>query len=35
MALFEKVKSIIEEHIDCDGVCLTPDTVLLKDLSIN
>ena len=33
--MFEKVKAIIEEHIDCGGVTLTPQTELLNDLSIN
>ncbi len=33
--MFERVKKIIEDNIDCTGVVLTPDTVLLKDLRIN
>lgn len=33
--MFEKVKKIIEENIDCAGITLSPDTVLLKDLKIN
>ena len=33
--MFEKVKSIIEEHIDCDGITLTPQTELVSELSIN
>ena len=33
--MFEKVKKIIEDNVDCSGVELTPDTVLLKDLRIN
>ena len=33
--MFEKVRKIIEDNIDCGGVELTPDTVLLKDLRIN
>ena len=33
--MFEKVKHIIEEHIDCEGISLTPQTNLLTDLSIN
>ena len=33
--MFERVKKIIEDNVDCAGVNLTPDTVLLKDLRIN
>jgi len=33
--MFETVKAIIEENIDCTGVTLTPETVLLVDLNIN
>ncbi len=33
--MFEKVKEIIEENIDCKGVDITPDTELLSDLNIN
>ncbi len=33
--MFEKVKAIIEEHVDCTGVEITPDTELLADLPIN
>lgn len=33
--MFEKVKSIIEEHVDCSHVKLGPETELLTDLSIN
>ncbi len=33
--MFERVKKIIEDNVDCTGVNLTPDTILLKDLRIN
>ena len=33
--MFEKVKAIIEENINCKGIELTPDTELLSDLNIN
>ena len=33
--MFEKVKSIIEENLDCTGVTISPETVLLSDLRIN
>ena len=33
--MFEKVKRIIEENINCEGVKLTPETELLTDLNIN
>lgn len=33
--MFEQVKTIIEEHVDCEGIKLSPDTALLTDLSIN
>lgn len=33
--MFEKVKQIIEENINCEGVKLTPETELLTDLNIN
>jgi acyl carrier protein len=33
--MFEKVKEIIEENIDCKGVEITPETELLADLNIN
>jgi acyl carrier protein len=33
--MFEKVKAIIEEHVDCTGVEITPETELLADLPIN
>ena len=33
--MFDKVKEIIEEHVDCTGVEITPDTELLADLPIN
>jgi acyl carrier protein len=33
--MFDKVKAIIEEHVDCTGVTITPDTDLLADLPIN
>lgn len=33
--MFDKVKEIIEEHVDCSGVEITPETELLADLPIN
>ena len=33
--MFEKVKAIIEEHVDCSGIEITPETELLADLPIN
>lgn len=33
--MFDKVKMIIEEHVDCTGLEITPDTELLADLPIN
>lgn len=33
--MFGKVKTIIEKHIDCEGVEISPETELLADLSIN
>ncbi len=33
--MFDKVKEIIEEHVDCRGVEITPETELLADLPIN
>lgn len=33
--MFEKVKAIIEEHVDCRHVDIVPETGLLVDLSIN
>lgn len=33
--MFEKVKSIIEEHVDCSHVKIAPETDLISDLSIN
>lgn len=33
--MFEKVKRIIEENLDCTGVTISPETVLLSDLKIN
>jgi acyl carrier protein len=33
--MFEKVREIIEENIDCRGVEITPETELLADLNIN
>ena len=33
--MFEKVKAIIGEHVDCSRVEITPDTELLADLPIN
>lgn len=33
--MFEEVKSIIEEHVDCGHVKIMPETELIGDLSIN
>ena len=33
--MFERVKLIIEENIDCEGMEIVPETELLTDLSIN
>ncbi len=33
--MFDKVKEIIEEHVDCGGITITPETELLADLPIN
>lgn len=33
--MFEKVKEVIEENINCAGVELKPETELLTDLNIN
>ena len=33
--MFDKVKEIIEDHVGCTGVEITPDTELLADLPIN
>ena len=33
--MFEKVKRIIEENINCEGVKLTLETELLVDLNVN
>ena len=33
--MFERVKIIIEDKINCSGVVLSPQTILLKDLNIN
>jgi acyl carrier protein len=33
--MFEKVKGVIEENINCGGVKLTPETELLTDLNVN
>lgn len=33
--MFNRVKSIIEEHVDCEGVNIMPETGLLTDLNIN
>ena len=33
--MFEQVKSIIEEHIDCSKIIISPDTDLISDLSVN
>ena len=33
--MFEKVKDIIEEHIDCKNIRIAPDTDLISDLTIN
>lgn len=33
--MFDEVKEIIEDNIDCAGIKLSPETVLLQDLNIN
>lgn len=33
--MFEKVKCIIEEKVDCSQVKIAPETDLISDLSIN
>jgi acyl carrier protein len=33
--MFEKVKSIIEENVDCGHVKIEPETDLIGDLNIN
>ncbi len=33
--MFEQVKNIIEEHIDCSNIIISPDTDLISDLSVN
>lgn len=33
--MFDEVKEIIEDNIDCTGISLSPETVLLQDLNIN
>lgn len=33
--MFEKVKEVIEENINCSGVEIKPETELLTDLNIN
>lgn len=33
--MFEQVKTIIEEHVDCKNVVIKPETELLTDLNIN
>lgn len=33
--MFNEVKEIIEDNIDCTGINLSPETVLLQDLNIN
>lgn len=33
--MFDEVKEIIEDNIDCTGIKLSPETVLLQDLNIN
>ena len=33
--MFEQVKNIIEEHIDCSNINISPDTDLISDLSVN
>lgn len=35
MRMFERVKRVIEDNINCEGVKLTPETELLVDLNIN
>ena len=35
MTTLDRVKSIIEENVDCTGVKLSPQTLLLSDLHIN
>lgn len=33
--MFDEVKEIIQDNIDCTGIKLSPETVLLQDLNIN
>jgi len=33
--MFEQVKAIIEENVDCKGITIQPETELLGDLDIN
>ncbi len=33
--MFEKVKDIIEEHVNCNSIHIVPETDLISDLSIN
>ena len=33
--MFEKVKSIIEENVDCSNIKIAPETDLISDLNIN
>jgi acyl carrier protein len=33
--MFEKVKKIIEENVNCEGIELTPETELISGLNIN
>ena len=33
--MFDEVKEIIEDNIDCTGIKLSPETILLQDLNIN
>jgi len=33
--MFEQVKSIIEENVDCSNIKIAPETDLISDLNIN
>ena len=33
--MFEQVKAIIEENVDCRGITIQPETELLRELDIN
>jgi acyl carrier protein len=33
--MFEKVKDIIEENVDCGNIKIAPETDLISDLQIN